>query len=68
MRYDGAKLQAARLAAGINAKELAKRAKVSPTALYRIERGQTKTPHPETMLRLARTLGVELRELLNGGE
>mgnify|MGYP001080352954 CR=1 FL=1 len=45
--------------------ELANRAKISRTALYQIERGNTSKPQAGTLRRIARALGVPLEILLD---
>src|SRR5271167_2414066 len=44
--------------------ELANRAKISRTALYQIERGNTSKPQAGTLRRISRALGVPLEILL----
>ena len=44
--------------------ELASRAKISRTALYQIERGNTSKPQAGTLRRISRALGVPLENLL----
>lgn len=45
--------------------ELASRAKISRTALYQIERGNTSKPQAGTLRRISRALGVPLELLLD---
>src|SRR6516164_4362995 len=45
--------------------ELAGRAKISRTALYQIERGNTSKPQASTLRRISRALGVPLENLLD---
>ncbi|QEH35845.1 Helix-turn-helix domain protein [Aquisphaera giovannonii] len=45
--------------------ELASRAKISRTALYQIERGNTSKPQAGTLRRISRALGVPLEILLD---
>jgi transcriptional regulator with XRE-family HTH domain len=45
--------------------ELANRAKISRTALYQIERGNTTKPQAGTLRRISRALGVPLEVLLD---
>ena len=45
--------------------ELANRAKISRTALYQIERGNTSKPQAGTLRRISRALGVPLEILLD---
>jgi transcriptional regulator with XRE-family HTH domain len=54
-----------RYAKGWGPDELASRAKISRTALYQIERGNTSKPQAGTLRRISRALGVPLEILLN---
>ncbi len=53
-----------RYAKGWGPDELASRAKISRTALYQIERGNTSKPQAGTLQRISRALGVPLEILL----
>ncbi len=53
-----------RYAKGWGPDELAGRAKISRTALYQIERGNTSKPQAGTLRRISRALGVPLEILL----
>ena len=53
-----------RYAKGWGPDELASRAKISRTALYQIERGNTNKPQAGTLRRISRALGVPLEILL----
>jgi len=53
-----------RYAKGWGPDELASRAKISRTALYQIERGNTSKPQAGTLTRISRALGVPLEILL----
>ncbi len=53
-----------RYAKGWGPDELAGRAKISRTALYQIERGNTSKPQAGTLRRISRALGVPLEDLL----
>lgn len=53
-----------RYAKGWGPDELASRAKISRTALYQIERGNTNKPQAGTLRRISRALGVPLENLL----
>jgi transcriptional regulator with XRE-family HTH domain len=53
-----------RYAKGWGPDELATRAKISRTALYQIERGNTSKPQAGTLRRISRALGVPLEILL----
>ena len=53
-----------RYAKGWGPDELASRAKISRTALYQIERGNTSKPQASTLKRICRALGVPLEILL----
>jgi len=54
-----------RYAKGWGPDELANRAKISRTALYQIERGNTSKPQAGTLRRISRALGVPLEILLD---
>jgi transcriptional regulator with XRE-family HTH domain len=54
-----------RYAKGWGPDELASRAKISRTALYQIERGNTSKPQAGTLRRISRALGVPLEALLD---
>lgn len=54
-----------RYAKGWGPDELASRAKISRTALYQIERGNTSKPQAGTLRRISRALGVPLESLLD---
>jgi transcriptional regulator with XRE-family HTH domain len=54
-----------RYAKGWGPDELASRAKISRTALYQIERGNTTKPQAGTLRRISRALGVPLEVLLD---
>ncbi len=56
-----------RYAKGWGPDELASRAKISRTALYQIERGNTSKPQAGTLRRISRALGVPLESLLDAG-
>src|SRR5271163_4620928 len=56
-----------RYAKGWGPDELASRAKISRTALYQIERGNTNKPQAGTLMRICRALGVPLEALLETG-
>jgi transcriptional regulator with XRE-family HTH domain len=56
-----------RYAKGWGPDELASRAKISRTALYQIERGNTNKPQAGTLRRICRALGVPLEALLETG-
>jgi transcriptional regulator with XRE-family HTH domain len=53
-------IRAARLERGVSQDELARRARTSQSAVARIERGTT-SPTLDTLERLAKALGIELR-------
>lgn len=53
-----------RYARGWGPDELASRAKISRTALYQIERGNTSKPQASTLRRISRALGVPLESLI----
>jgi transcriptional regulator with XRE-family HTH domain len=58
------KIRDLRYAKGWGPDELAGRAKISRTALYQIERGNTNKPQAGTLRRISRALGVPLEILL----
>lgn len=58
------KIRDLRYAKGWGPDELASRAKISRTALYQIERGNTSKPQAGTLRRISRALGVPLELLL----
>ena len=47
-----------RQAAGLTQEELAQRAGLSVRAVSNLERGQTRMPHPNSLRRVARSLGL----------
>ena len=59
------RIRGLRYAKGWGPDELAIRAKISRTALYQIERGNTTKPQAGTLRRISRALGVALEELLD---
>src|SRR5580704_9095252 len=61
------KIRDLRYAKGWGPDELASRAKISRTALYQIERGNTSKPQAGTLRRICRALGVPLESLLERG-
>lgn len=60
----GARLQAARVAAGLTQQALCQRADLSYSTLTKIERGAIKAPSIFTIQRIAGAIGVDLNELL----
>ena len=54
-----------RYSKGWGPRQLANRAKISRTALYQIERGNTSKPQAGTLRRISRALGVPLEILLD---
>jgi transcriptional regulator with XRE-family HTH domain len=58
------KIRDLRYAKGWGPDELASRAKISRTALYQIERGNTSKPQAGTLRAISRALGVPLEKLL----
>lgn len=57
----GSQIRAARLAAGLGLREVARRAVIDPGYLSQIERGK-RAPSPEFLARLSDVLGVELQQ------
>lgn len=49
---------------GLTAKELAALARVTPSAIYRLEDGKTKEPKRATVAKLARAFGLTTAEFL----
>lgn len=58
--YVGAQIRRIREQKSIGQRELARRMKMDPGALARIESGQTASPRFDTMIRFAMVLGVAL--------
>lgn len=58
------RIQRHRLQKGWDQGDLARRAGVSRTTLYSLERGLTRSPRATTLAALAKALGVEVEELL----
>jgi ribosome-binding protein aMBF1 (putative translation factor) len=52
-------------AAGLTQAELAERSTVAQSTIAQIEGGARPTPHPRTLKKLAKALGVETHELLD---
>lgn len=63
---DRDRLRRLRLERGFTQIELAQEAGVSPDTIVRWERGLGKNPHASSLRKLARALGVEIAELLEG--
>jgi transcriptional regulator with XRE-family HTH domain len=59
----GQKIRGLRQDAGLSAAALAKRARLDPAALLRIERGENSNPSFTTVSRIAAALGVSLDSL-----
>lgn len=59
------RIRGLRYAKGWGPDELAIRAKISRTALYQIERGNTSKPQAGTLRRISRALGVDLENLMD---
>jgi transcriptional regulator with XRE-family HTH domain len=60
----GERVRRLREAAGLTQKQLAERAGVPLPTLRQVEQMVTKAPRPETLLGLARALGVKVGELM----
>ena len=60
----GQLIQARRLALGLNQRELAARAGVSPMTIYHLERDTTAQPRYDTVVRVCRAIGLTLTEVL----
>lgn len=54
--------------AGLNQQELADRAGVSKSQIWRLEKGEQKNPTLETLIPIATALGVSLDEIVFGEE
>jgi transcriptional regulator with XRE-family HTH domain len=63
----GQKVKEYREKLGINQSELARRAGLTPAAVWQIENGR-RNPNAETLRRLAEELGVSADSLLQGGQ
>lgn len=63
----GARIKATRMKAGLNAKQLAEAADISPSYLAEVEQGISAISG-EKLLRIAKALGVTVRFLLEGIE
>lgn len=60
----GQKLKRLRLTNGLTQLELADKAGVAQSTIVYIERGERKTPHPRTLVKLSKALGVSPSDLL----
>lgn len=65
MGHFGAKLRELRKKRGLSQIKLATAAGISPSYLSRIERGERGLPHPATLASLAKSLSVNVADLLN---
>ena len=59
----GEKLKRIREDLSFSQRELAEEADVSPATVNKIETGEVKRPHPSTMRKIAKALGIEPRDL-----
>jgi transcriptional regulator with XRE-family HTH domain len=57
-----------RRAAGLSQLELARKAGVGASSVARIEGGHMENPRVQTVVKLARALGIEPRDLMPDGE
>jgi len=64
MTYIGARIREARQRYGMSQAELARRVKISKTAMNDIEQGQTTYPRVDIVYRIARTLHVTMESFL----
>jgi transcriptional regulator with XRE-family HTH domain len=64
IRLDGRKIENARIAKLLSKEELARRAKVSPTTIRTLEKGEDTNPQLRTIRALADALGVDPFDLL----
>lgn len=58
-------IMALRVECGWLAKDLAQRAGLNPSIIYRLEDGRVKHPTTETLEKIARAFGVTVREIRN---
>lgn len=63
-QYDPQKITTLRKSKGLSMPELAKRVGVSQPAIWGLERGTTKRPRAETLIKVAAALGVPLQSIL----
>lgn len=63
---DGSKLRAMRTARGMSLFDLAMESGVTTQAISLIENGNTKNPRVDTLQSLARGLGCDIKDLLDG--
>ncbi len=63
----GARIRRLRKARGFTTPTLAALARISKMHMYRIERDAS-SPSLDTLERIAKALGVKVRDLINGGE
>jgi len=64
--YVGDRLRQARIDAGLNQSQLARKAGVTPSAISQIESGASKRPSSDNLLPLAKALGVTPEWLISG--
>jgi transcriptional regulator with XRE-family HTH domain len=60
----GKRIRALREERGLTQREVARRARLTPSGVGFIEHGQTRNPSAETVVAIARALGVSVAELL----
>ncbi|MCD3207122.1 helix-turn-helix domain-containing protein [Clostridium botulinum C] len=61
------KLINARLKSGLNIKQAAKQSGINRTTIYRLEKGQNKTPQASTLAALAKIYKTDINNLLEEG-
>lgn len=61
----GRRIRAARYGKGLGMEELADQARVSRTALYQIETGKVEMPLAGTLIRIARTMDLNVEDLIS---
>ena len=64
MDFDRRALARIRAARALSLRELAEKAGMAEGAVWRLESGVTKRPHPSTMRKLSAALGIEPTELM----
>jgi transcriptional regulator with XRE-family HTH domain len=65
-RISGQKLRKARDERLLSQRELAEKARLSPTTILKLEAGRVDEPHPRTVRKIAEALGVDPQELIDG--
>lgn len=68
MQHISDNIKRIRKEAGLNQQELADRAGISKSQIWRLEKGEQKNPTLETLIPIATALGVSLDEIVFGEE